>query len=154
MPTRSLFAALALLFVTVSVSAQQSHQTIGQAYQGKSKCAAGAPCQSSKSNLPFLLPVFVSNSEWTSVATIVNGNSVDTYVDVTVRGGDGQVAAQKRINVRASNFVQIDVGTLLAEAHSTASEGSVSIAPAEDGTGIQVIVRWISPIAVPQTRAT
>jgi Family of unknown function (DUF5719) len=104
-------------------------------------CVPGTPCQPNPdpASLAFLLPLFISNASFKSTAVLVNSHAAATYVDVTVHGADGKVAAQQRIPIAARNQVQIDIGELLASAHSNETTGSVRITPATDGTGIGVI---------------
>jgi hypothetical protein len=104
-------------------------------------CVPGTPCQANPdpASLAFLLPLFISNASFNSTAVLVNSHASATYVDVTVHGADGKVAAQQRIPIAARNQVQIDIGELLASAHSNETTGSVQITPATDDTGIGVI---------------
>lgn len=104
-------------------------------------CVPGTPCQANPNPAlrVFLLPLFISNASFKSTAVLVNSHAAATYVDVTVHGADGKVAAQQRIPIAARNQVKIDIGELLASARSNETTGSVQIAPATDDTGIGVI---------------
>jgi len=104
-------------------------------------CIAGNACQTNPNPaaLEFLLPVFISNRDFKSTAILVNSHSAPTYVDVILHDADGNLVAQKRVDIAARNEVEIDIGELLETANSMATTGSVQIAPATDGTGIGVI---------------
>jgi hypothetical protein len=104
------------------------------------RCATAGACQGAAQNkLAFLLPVFLANSTFRSSAILVNSHSAATYVDVTVHDGTGNVAAKRRVGMAARSQAEIDIGELLSVAQSSATFGSVQIAPATDGTGIGVI---------------
>jgi hypothetical protein len=131
-------SASAVLVATVASAQVNSPNTPHNAPRGIS-CAPGGACQTASASSSFLLPLFLSNHDFHSTAILVNSQSVSTYVDVTVRDSDGNVAVQQRINMAARNHTDIDIGQLLESAHSNATRGSVLIVPATDGTGIGVI---------------
>ena len=114
---RPLFVLLFVLLFPLAASAQIHVSPVEQV--SGPKCLPGYPCNDATSHLPFVLPLFVSNANWKSTAVVVNGNSAATYVDVTVRAADGEIAVQKKIQIPGANFTEIDIGALLAEAHVT-----------------------------------
>lgn len=131
-------SALAILSMTAANAQGNGSKAMRGAPHGVS-CTPGGACQSASASSAFLLPLFLSSHDFRSTAVLVNSQSVSTYVDVTVRDADGNVAVQRRIDMAARNHIDIDIGQLLEAAHSDATRGSVLIAPVADGTGIGVI---------------
>jgi hypothetical protein len=103
----------------------------------RSRQSLPAKSRSCIAGVSFALVYF--DASFKSTAVLVNSHAASTYVDVTVHGADGKVAARQRIPIAARNQVRIDIGELLASARSSETTGSVQITPATDDTGIGVI---------------
>src|SRR6516164_4555952 len=63
--------------------------------------------------MPAVVPLFIADGNFASTLVLVNGSSVQTYADVTVRSLDGKTVATKRVQFQPDSQQQLNLRTLL-----------------------------------------
>lgn len=114
------------LFVLVLVTLTIQSLWHGEAQEPATLVHANGT-DSAKIGLPFTIPFFIENPDFTNTLVLVNGISKYTYADVIVRSLEGQEVVRKRITFSPHSQVQIQLADLLNSAERPVSAGSIVI---------------------------
>jgi len=86
------------------------------AAMGLTPPAASKASSMSQMQMPIAAALFVEDGDFTSTLILVNGSSLSTYADVTLRRLDGTTAATIRVQFALHSQQQVKIGALLASA--------------------------------------
>ncbi len=62
--------------------------------------------------MPSAIPLFVTGGSFSSILTLVNVSTANTYADVTVRALNGSTLATKRVDFTSHSQQRMDLGQL------------------------------------------
>ena len=104
---------------------------------GRARQNATAPTMA----MPFVAPLFLQDSQFSSTLSLVNASRLHTYATVTVRSLDGQTILERQVPLAPSSPAQVDVQQLLLEANSAETRGSIIIEQSSDLKGMAVLAQ-------------
>jgi hypothetical protein len=89
--------------------------------------------------MPAVVPLFIADGNFASTLVLVNGSSVQTYADVTVRSLDGKTVATKRVQFQPDSQQQLNLRTLLNSAGAAGTTtGSIIVMQSSDLSGVVI----------------
>lgn len=79
--------------------------------------------------MPFVAPLFLENSQFTSTMVMVNAGNTPASAWVILRSMRGTIITQRRVTVSGSNRLDLDVGEMLQSATTAETTGSITVVP-------------------------
>ncbi len=105
-------------------------------------CAAAKPIKTTNSatmpmaQMPSVAPLFIEDGDFTSTLILVNGSSIATYADVSVRALDGKTVAMERVQFQPHSQQQVQIRALLDSAKASGvTAGSIIVMQSPDLNG-------------------
>jgi hypothetical protein len=100
---------------------------VAEAQESTPLIQSASALDTTKVEMPFVIPLFLENDKFTSALVLVNGISKNNYADVVVRSLSGNEVIKKRVSFTPHSRQKIEIADLLSSAESPITAGSIAI---------------------------
>src|SRR6266851_1135983 len=135
-------ASVAIISLAAPLTkAGQQQPAQGQSYLVPTTSSAPNTNTEPMMPMPLVFPLFIEDRHFTSTLVMINGLSVSTFADVTLRDLNGAEISRQRIDFEPHSQQRLEVSKALLVAGSRATIGSIVLTEPSDRAGTAILAQ-------------